>query len=768
MDEMLQAYKAEWDDSVDVASDEDMHSPAPCTPERVPRINDVKVLDSPELNQRISEWQTLDLRSPSPRPSTAAQSSWEVPSDQVSTERVAEDKVETALPWTPVAVSPRTERLFMEQSMGDPCANSPIRGNESPRHLLFKKWYRQETWVDPELVRDSDLEVISNDSVLSEDAGSLSPAGSADATVHLIGKSAEYVAEVCRQVRFVCAWKQMQMSLETELPDGIVEWDSTRTAVKRKKDKRVLKASAKARMKRPAAVRKKPASSVAVHSGRLLLGTHRGSDKKLVLPLPPKSTSSKAPGPPETVEEVYPWIASKTNAKRHVVGSDSSKGLQGACQRLNLPQAQARHSLSEYTPVQTLLLKNIAKRALKKMRGSYQTKGKKMQMVGGDQKCEALAGQIKASMRRAGKLGRAAADSSGEHLDPLSLYFLSVHPGLDSDLFEANRFVSAMTAHPCKSAKESVCDTSTNANCAAECDGNGADVNTFRDGGPGHALFNNVDVTLPFTVTTRFITNNGMPNGTLIEIEQELYQAGRSYKTALTDQSAAETAKHFRAANKFGEVYGGLKQMGESLHNGMVLVIALWSDPGTLAWGFMLDSCDANKTVYDCAKNHEFNDIVWEEANQVQPGIWRGPVDYYPDFATSFQTKDVAFNWAGIPPSIKRQVQFNCKGCETKTAPCDCASVPYALTVSNIKVKHTAPSEQQPIEPGKTPGQGGGGSNSLMMTILVPMGIALGVAACVAFLCCYVCSEDDVENVRARRRRKRFMKCQDSSESSTD
>lgn len=190
-----------------------------------------------------------------------------------------------------------------------------------------------------------------------------------DATVHMIGKSEEYVAEVCRQVRFVCAWKQMQMSLQTELPDGIVEWDSTRTAVKRKKDKRVLKACAKARMKRPAAVRKKPASSVAVHSGRLLLGTHRGSDKKVLLLLPLKSISSKAPGPPETVEEVYPWIASKTNAKRHVVGSDSSKGLQGACQRLNLPQAQARHSLSEYTPV--LLLKNIAKRALKKMRGSY-------------------------------------------------------------------------------------------------------------------------------------------------------------------------------------------------------------------------------------------------------------------------------------------------------------------------------------------------------------------------------------------------------------
>jgi hypothetical protein len=40
MDEMLQAYKAEWDDSVAVASDEDMHSPRPCTPERVPRANE--------------------------------------------------------------------------------------------------------------------------------------------------------------------------------------------------------------------------------------------------------------------------------------------------------------------------------------------------------------------------------------------------------------------------------------------------------------------------------------------------------------------------------------------------------------------------------------------------------------------------------------------------------------------------------------------------------------------------------------------------------
>ena len=66
------------------------------------------------------------------------------------------------------------------------------------------------------------------------------------------------------------------------------------------------------------------------------------------------------------------------------------------------------------------------------MRGVYQTKGRKLQMVGGDQKCEALAGQVKRSMRRASKYGRSKADSSEEHVDPLGLYFLSVHPGLES------------------------------------------------------------------------------------------------------------------------------------------------------------------------------------------------------------------------------------------------------------------------------------------------------------------------------------------------
>mmetsp|Transcript_20253 Transcript_20253/g.47978 ORF Transcript_20253/g.47978 Transcript_20253/m.47978 type:complete len:572 (+) Transcript_20253:38-1753(+) len=336
----------------------------------------------------------------------------------------------------------------------------------------------------------------------------------------------------------------------------------------------------------------------------------------------------------------------------------------------------------------------------------------------------------------------------------------------EMDLFEANRFVSAMTAHPCKLTSESVCDASKNKKCKAECDSNGADVNTFREYGPGHALFNNVDVMLPFTVTTRFITDNGYANGTLVEIEQELIQNGRAFKTSLTDQGAADTAEKFRSTNPFGQVYGGLAQMGKSLRAGMVLVIALWSDAGAnMNW---LDSCDANKTEYECEKHAKFDDIVWEQAQSVKPGIWRGPVDYYPDFAESFETKDVAFNYAGIPLQIKRQVAFSCRGCETKDAPCDCASVPYAFTVSNIEVTHQPPRKQKPTKPSPSPGGGGGDGSHLVMQILVPMGIALAVAACLAFLCCYVCSEDDVENVRVRRRRKKLVKCQDTSESSSD
>ena len=161
---------------------------------------------------------------------------------------------------------------------------------------------------------------------------------------------------------------RMHESKHAVLPAGIVEWDSARTAVAKKKDRRTMTAHAKAAakkrlqqvLKRPSA-QKKPASKVAVHAGRLLLGAHRSSKQKILLPLPNKTTERHAPGPPESKEEIIGWLKNKTDPARHVVGSDASKGLRSAFKEIGVEQATAKHSQSEYTPVRKLNIKKLPK-----------------------------------------------------------------------------------------------------------------------------------------------------------------------------------------------------------------------------------------------------------------------------------------------------------------------------------------------------------------------------------------------------------------------
>ncbi|CAL1170040.1 unnamed protein product [Cladocopium goreaui] len=51
-------------------------------------------------------------------------------------------------PPSPVSISASTEARFFEQSTD--CGEiSPLRGDESPPHKRFKKWYHRELWVDP-------------------------------------------------------------------------------------------------------------------------------------------------------------------------------------------------------------------------------------------------------------------------------------------------------------------------------------------------------------------------------------------------------------------------------------------------------------------------------------------------------------------------------------------------------------------------------------------------------------------------------------------
>ena len=101
-----------------------------------------------------------------------------------------------------------------------------------------------------------------------------------------------------------------------------------------------------------------------------------------------------------------PYLSQKLSDKKHVIGSDAATGLKAARKKLNLHQAVAKHSLSQYTPVVLLPKRHLPKAALQAMRSAasvktdVREKRSSLQLVGGDQKCENLAGHSKNQMRR--------------------------------------------------------------------------------------------------------------------------------------------------------------------------------------------------------------------------------------------------------------------------------------------------------------------------------------------------------------------------------
>eukprot|EP00439_Symbiodinium_sp_Y106_P066146 s267_g10.t1 len=279
--------------------------------------------------------------------------------------------------------------------------------------------------------------------------------------------------------------------------------------------------------------------------------------------------------------------------------------------------------------------------------------------------------------------------------------------------------------------------------CGAACDRAGADINTFRESGPGHALYDMLDVSAPFKINTSFITDNGHPNGTL-DIVQIFSQNGEQKgRLSFADRFKAAKSEGFRPEDEFATVYGGLAQMGEAIR-------------GNMNWSLdcRLDSCHTNKTIYQCSEHEKFDESVWAQASAVKPGIWRGPADHFPDYDTSYKTKDVFFNYDGIPALIRSQVRFGCRGCETASSICDCSGVPYKFTVSNIEDRHPfrdcccwgsqakhrlIPDQPEPTE---APNDNQNSRPNLIWTILLPTVGAVVVAACCAFLCCYACNED--------------------------
>jgi len=193
------------------------------------------------------------------------------------------------------------------------------------------------------------------------------------------------------------------------------------------------------------------------------------------------------------------------------------------------------------------------------------------------------------------------------------------------DIWEANKFSQAFTTHPCTTSEQQQCtgvacgDNASGDRYKGQCDKDGCDFASFRMGdktfyGPGASY--KIDTTKPLTVITQFITSDGTDNGDLVEMRRVYVQNGVKIQNSkanfpgltaydsITEPMCEETKTFFGDIDDH-KVKGGLKQMGEAMKRGMVLVMSLWDD-------------------------HDVN-MLWLDSNYPpqgdpnKPGIARGP-----------------------------------------------------------------------------------------------------------------------------------------------
>lgn len=98
-----------------------------------------------------------------------------------------------------------------------------------------------------------------------------------------------------------------------------------------------------------------------------------------------------------------------------------------------------------------------------------------------------------------------------------------------------------------------------------------------------------IDTTQTITVVTQFITSDGTASGDLSEIRRIYVQNGQTIQNSvtaiegmdefdsITDEFCAQQKAAFSDETSFAD-RGGMSRMGESLENGMVLVMSLWDD----------------------------------------------------------------------------------------------------------------------------------------------------------------------------------------------
>jgi len=161
----------------------------------------------------------------------------------------------------------------------------------------------------------------------------------------------------------------------------------------------------------------------------------------------------------------------------------------------------------------------------------------------------------------------------------------------EMDIWEANSRATAYTAHPCTLTGPKRCENDVDCGMDGFCDRPGCDLNTYRFGDKtffGEGASFPIDTTKPFTIVTQFITSDGTDTGDLVDIRRVYYQDGNkvdspaltidgnTYSSITTDFCTAQKDET-GDSDQFG-IRGGLKQMGEALRRGMVLVMSLWDD----------------------------------------------------------------------------------------------------------------------------------------------------------------------------------------------
>ncbi|KAF4570093.1 hypothetical protein EYR40_009079 [Pleurotus pulmonarius] len=164
----------------------------------------------------------------------------------------------------------------------------------------------------------------------------------------------------------------------------------------------------------------------------------------------------------------------------------------------------------------------------------------------------------------------------------------------EMDIWEANSEATAYTPHVCRDAGLFRCE---GLDCgdgsdrySSVCDKDGCDFNSFRMGdpsflGPGKTI----DTAKKITVVTQFITDDNTDNGTLVEIRRVYVQDGVTYQNSfatfpslsqynsISDDFCVAQKTLFND-NQYYNLQGGTAKMGDSLANGMVLIMSLWSD----------------------------------------------------------------------------------------------------------------------------------------------------------------------------------------------